>query len=103
MGKPKLVWSLIQLSLENQHKIVLIGRLTGVLVNMDGVCSMADFEVIEIMDDIQPYPKFMGLIWVFDNQEIIKLKNREMRFKFESYCTIRPNRMKVIHRAIKRK
>jgi hypothetical protein len=36
MGKPKLVWSLVQLRIANQHKIVLIGRLKGVSVNIDG-------------------------------------------------------------------
>ena len=61
MGKPKLVWSLVQLRLVNQHKIITIGRLTGVPVNIDGVCSVEDFEVIEIMDDSQPYPTLMGL------------------------------------------
>jgi hypothetical protein len=82
MGKPKLVWSHVQLRLVNQHKIVLIGRLTGVPVNIDGVCnSVADFEVIEIMDDSQPYPTLMGLEWEFDNQEIINLKKREMIFE----------------------
>jgi hypothetical protein len=34
---------------------------------MDGVHSVADFEVIEIVDDNQPYPKMMGLEWYFDN------------------------------------
>jgi hypothetical protein len=30
MGKPKLVWSLVQLRLANQHKIVPISHLTRV-------------------------------------------------------------------------
>jgi hypothetical protein len=45
----------------NQHKIVSIGHLTGVHVNIDGVRIMADFEVIEIVDENQPYPTLMGL------------------------------------------
>jgi hypothetical protein len=55
MGKPKLVWSHVLLKLVNQHKIVLIRWLIGVIVNIDGVRSMAEFEFIEIMDEIQPY------------------------------------------------
>jgi hypothetical protein len=51
----------------NQHKIVLIGRLRGVPVNIDGLCNMVDFEVIEIVYDSQPYPTLMGLEWAFDN------------------------------------
>jgi hypothetical protein len=50
-------------------------------VNIDGVHSMENFEVIEIMDDSQPYPTLMGLEWDFDNQEIINLKRREMIFE----------------------
>ena len=61
MGKPNMVWSLIHLKLTNQHKIALFGRLTGVPMNIDGVRSVADFEVIEIVDDSQPYPTLMGL------------------------------------------
>jgi hypothetical protein len=81
MGKPKLIWSLVQLRLVNQHKIVPIGRLLGVPVNIDGVRSIAYFEVIEIMDDSHPYPMLMGLEWAFENQVIINLKKREMIFE----------------------
>jgi hypothetical protein len=61
MGKPKLVWSHVHLRLSNQHKIVSIGHLIGVHVNIDVVRNMEEFEFIEIMDDIQPYPSLMGL------------------------------------------
>jgi hypothetical protein len=81
MGKPKLDWYPIQLRLVNQHKIVLIGRLIGVPMNLDGVCSMAYFQVIEIVENIQPYPTLMGLEWDFDNQAIINLKRMEMIFE----------------------
>jgi hypothetical protein len=67
MVKPKLIWSHVQLMLANQHKIVLIGRLLGVNVNIDGVHSIIDFQVIEIVDGSNPYPKLLGLDWVFDN------------------------------------
>jgi len=80
-GKPKLVWSLVHLRLTNQHKIVLIFRLTGVHVNIDGVHSVENFEFIEIVDEIQPYPALMGLEWDSDNQAIIDLKRREMIFE----------------------
>jgi hypothetical protein len=44
MGKPKLLWSLFQLRLTNQHKIFLIGHLTRVHVNIDGVRSMENLK-----------------------------------------------------------
>jgi hypothetical protein len=42
---------------------------------------MVDFEVIKIMNGIQPYPTLMGQEWVFDNQDIINLKMRDMIFE----------------------
>jgi hypothetical protein len=75
------VWSPIQLRLENQYKIVRTGRQTGILMNIDGVCIITDFEFIDIVDDSQPYPALMGLDWAFDNQLIINLKRREMIFE----------------------
>jgi hypothetical protein len=90
MGKSKLVWFLVQLRLTNQHKIVLIGHLTGVPVNIYGVCCMDDFEVIEFVDENKPYPKLMGLEWTFDNQEIINLKRREMIFEVVYLKVIAP-------------
>jgi hypothetical protein len=67
MGKPSLVWSPIQLRLENQYKIYPIGRLEQVEVNIEGVKTKDDFEVIEIMDDSDPYPALLGIDWAFDN------------------------------------
>jgi hypothetical protein len=90
MGKPKLIWSHVQLRLENQHKIVPIGRLLGVIVNIDGVRSVANFEVIEIMDNNQPYLDFLGLDWAFENQTIINLKKREMIFEVGDLKVIVP-------------
>jgi hypothetical protein len=90
MGKPKLVWSPFQLRIVNQHKIILIGRLTGVPVNIDEVRNVEDFEVIEIVDDSQPYPTLMGLEWAFDNQTIITMKRRETLFEVKYFKATTP-------------
>ena len=50
-------------------------------MNIDGVRSIEDFKVIEIVDDNQPYPTLLGLGWAFKNQEIINLKRKEMIFE----------------------
>jgi hypothetical protein len=50
-------------------------------VNIDRVRNIVDFEVIEIIDDSQPYPALMGLEWAIDNHTIIDLKRREMVFE----------------------
>jgi hypothetical protein len=67
MGEPTLGYSNVQLKLANQHRVLPIGRLKGVTIDLDGVHTKADFEVIEIVDDTTPYPTILGLDWVFDN------------------------------------
>ncbi len=76
MGSPKLVRSPIHLRLENQQRVSSLGRLPQVLVDIDGVHSFMDFEVIEIMEDIGPYPALLGIDWAFDNMAVINLKKR---------------------------
>jgi len=83
MVKPHLVWFLFHIRLSNQHKIVPIGHLTRVLMKIDGVHNVEYFEVIEIVDENQPYPTLMGMEWDFYNHAIIKLKRREMIFEVE--------------------
>ena len=56
MGKPRLDWSPIQLQLANQAKVLPIGRLSNVLVDVEGLRTFTDFEVINIVDDTNPYP-----------------------------------------------
>jgi hypothetical protein len=90
MGEPTLAYSPIQLKLENQHRVLLIGRLKGVTVYLDGVCTMADFEVIEIVYVTTPYPTVFGLDWAFDNWSIINLNTWKMTFESGEYRAIAP-------------
>jgi hypothetical protein len=46
MREPTLGYSHVQLKLENQHMVLPIGILKGVTVDLDGVSTMEDFEVI---------------------------------------------------------
>jgi hypothetical protein len=55
MGEPTLGYLPIQMKLENQHKILPVGRLKGVTVDLDGVRTKAYFEVIEMVYGITPY------------------------------------------------
>ena len=63
MEKPKLAFSSIQLRLANQQRVIPIGQLSSVLVDLNGVRSLAVFEVIEIIDDSTPYPALLGIDW----------------------------------------
>jgi hypothetical protein len=90
MGEPKLGYSPIQLKLENQYRVVPIGILKGVPVDLYGVCTMVDFEVIDIVDNTTPYPSLLGLDWAFDNQAIINLNIRKMIFESREYRVMSP-------------
>ena len=61
MGKPTLAWSPIQLRLANQQKIVPLGRFLDLQIDIDGVSTFTNFEVIEIIDDSNPYPALLGI------------------------------------------
>jgi hypothetical protein len=61
-----------------------------VTIDLDGVCTQSDFEVIEIVDGTTPYPSLLGLDWAFDNQAIINLKTRKMKFESGEYRFIVP-------------
>ena len=67
MEKPKLVWSPVQLRLANQQKIIPFGRLSEVMVDLDAVHFVADFGVIEIVDNSNPFPALLGIVWALDN------------------------------------
>ena len=90
MGEPTLGYSHVQLKQANQHKVLPIGRLKGVMIDLDGVHIKAYFEVIEIVDGTTPYSTFLGLDWVFDNQAIINLKTRNITFESGEYKFISP-------------
>jgi hypothetical protein len=61
MEELTLGYSPVQLKLSNQHRVLPIGRLKGVTTYLDGVCTKADFKVIEIVDDLTPYLALLGL------------------------------------------
>ena len=81
MAKTKLAFSPIQLSLANQQRVIPLGCLSSVPVDLDGVHNLADFEVIEIIDDSTPYPELLGIDWAFENQAIINLKKKTSPLK----------------------
>ena len=58
-----------------------LGRFLNVPVDIDGVCTVADFKVIEIIDDSNPYPSLLGIEWAMENAVVINLKKRHMTFK----------------------
>ena len=50
MGKPRMDRSPLQLFLSNQAKVLPIRRLRNVIVDVEGLRTYAEFEVINIVD-----------------------------------------------------
>ena len=67
-----------------------IVRLEKFEVNIEGVKTKVDFEVIEIMDDSDPYPAFLGIDWEFNNNVLLNLKKRQMSFEMDMLRMIAP-------------
>ena len=81
MGRPKLAKSPIHLRLANQQRVSPPGRLPQVPVDIDGVRSFVDFDVIEIIGNSRPYPALLGIDWEIDNMAVIDLKKIQMTFE----------------------
>jgi len=76
MGRPKLVWSPIALKMENQQKIVPLGRLESMWIDIEGIRSTTTFEVIQTVDDRLPFPALLGLEWAFENFSLVSLRHK---------------------------
>jgi hypothetical protein len=90
MGKSKLIYSPIRLRMDNQQAVSPFGRLEHVPMDIDGVRTFADFEVIEIVDDNCPYPALLGIDWDFNNSTVVYLKKRQMTFEGYGIRVIAP-------------
>jgi hypothetical protein len=90
LGKPQLTYSPIQLRMANQYCIFPIGRLENVEIDVVGVKTIADFEVIEIMGDKDPYPALLGIDWAYENYAVIDLKKDTMTFEADGIKVVQP-------------
>ena len=50
--------------------------MEDVEVDVGGIKTKVDFEVIEILDVSYPYPSLLGIDWAFENNVILNLKRR---------------------------
>jgi len=76
--------------MENQQKIIPMGRLHGVTIDIEGVSALPDFEVIKIFDDRNPYPTLLGIDWAIDMNGVINLKKQTMSFESKLFCVVLP-------------
>ena len=90
MGSPQLALSPILLRLANQQRVSPLGQLPQVPVDIDGVRTFANFEVIEIIGDSQPYLALLSIDWVIGSKAVIDLKRRQMTFEDAQIQVIAP-------------
>jgi hypothetical protein len=73
-----------------QYCIFPIGRLENVEIDVAGVKTVVDFEVIEIMGDKDPYPTLLRIDWAYDNYVVIDLNKDTMTFGIEGIKVFQP-------------
>ena len=59
-------------------------------MDVKGLRTYADFEVIDIVDDINPYPTLLGIDWEIVNQTIINFKKRILSFEDSEIRVVAP-------------
>lgn len=74
----------------NQQKILPMGRLQGVTIDIEGASVQADFEVMEIFDDNNPYTMILRIDWAIDMNGVINLKKWKMTFDKKSLHVVVP-------------
>lgn len=50
-----------------------MGRLQGIVVDIEGVSTQMNFDVIEIMDESSPYPTLLGIDYATNMNGVINL------------------------------
>jgi hypothetical protein len=65
-------------------------RLEHVPVDIIGVRTFVDFEVIQIVDDSCPYLTLLGIDWAFNNSTIVDLNKLRMMFEGDGLRVIAP-------------
>jgi hypothetical protein len=90
MGKPKLIYSPIRIRMDNKQVVIPFGILEHVHVDIDGVRTFADFEVIEIVDDSFNYPVLLGSDRAFNNSTLVDLNKIRMMFEGDGLRVIAP-------------
>ena len=81
IGKPRLDKSPVELRLSDQAKVLPIGILSQVLVDIEGLGTFVYFEIINIVDATNTYPALLGIDWAIENHTIINFKKRILSFE----------------------
>jgi hypothetical protein len=70
--------------------VIPIGILKNTIVDLDGVRTTIDFEVMNMVDESISFPTLLGIDWAFDNHAIINLKTTKMIFEAGNFRVVAP-------------
>jgi hypothetical protein len=59
-------------------------------MDLDSVCTITYFEVMDMVDESIPFPTLFGIDWAFDNLDIINLKTRNIIFEARNFRVVAP-------------
>ena len=94
MGSPMQSWSPVQVWLANQARVTPIGRVPHHAVEVEGMKTYSDFDVIEVVDGGGSYPALLGIGWANDSMAVINFKKHVMTFENQE---IRVYYIEILH------
>ena len=80
----------MQLWLANQARVTPIGWVLHLVVEVEGMKTYANFDVIEVVDGSGSYPALLGIVWDNDILVVINFKKRMMTFENRDIRVIAP-------------
>ena len=83
LGKPVVVPSLGRIGLFKGKMITICGRVTNVLIIVNGTLTEEEFEVIKFVEDNAPFPLLLGKTWIEKDQirRKVEAESREKKKK----------------------
>ena len=83
-------WSPMKLRLVNQAKVQPIGWVMNLVVDVEGMRTHANFDVIEVVNGEGSYPTLLGIGWASDIMAVINFKKCMMKFESQDIRVIAP-------------
>ena len=80
----------MQLWLGKQTKVKPIGRVSNLVVDVEGMNTRADFDIIEVVYGEWSYPTLLGIGWADDSMVVINFKKWMMMFENQDIRVIAP-------------
>ena len=74
MGKPMLGCSPVKLRLANQAKVHPLGRVSNLVVDIEGMKMHTEFDVIDVVEDGGSYLALLGIGWDNNSMVVINFK-----------------------------